>query len=400
MAEAKRVGGEYATATKVAIGFAAAVAAGTLYYYLSTPSNPSSKQVPSSPFPSKRNEHTRVFISGLTVYPVKSLAGVSVQSSKLVAQGLKYDRKWIVVRESVGKDGETHEMLTQRQCPHMCLVQPIINEATGTLTLTLLPGAADSVAGEGNKGSGGVSAKLKAPAKASVTVPLNAEDSAPNVKLEVWGTPLTGKDCGNESAEWLSTVLDTRVRLVCAPEGFKRSVGEKEFVQHLNGEVRGGETENVFFADCYPYLFISEEQVQWLNEQADEASGHLEGARFRGNVTVRGTRSPHDIDSWGRIQAVGRRVGEEGSGGGVQLEFVKPCTRCIMPNVDPDAGIRTKEPGKTLERLRRAEVGGSVQKCFGQNAIQVLDNSSEEDRELFVGQEIVVLSRKAPLQFI
>ncbi|TNE98220.1 MAG: MOSC domain-containing protein, partial [Gammaproteobacteria bacterium] len=53
--------------------------------------------------------------------------------------------------------------------------------------------------------------------------------------------------------------------------------------------------------------------------------------------------------------------------GGVRFSVVKPCSRCVMTTVDPDAG--TKDPGvqplRTLTGFRKTEEGV----IFGMNAI-------------------------------
>ncbi len=47
------------------------------------------------------------------------------------------------------------------------------------------------------------------------------------------------------------------------------------------------------------------------------------------------------------------------------MAFVKPCTRCPMPNVDQVTAEVYDEPGLTLTTFRSLEIGV----VFGQNAI-------------------------------
>ena len=49
-------------------------------------------------------------LTELTIYPVKSLAGIQLQSSELDSMGLQYDRRWMLV----SPDGM---FLSQRKFP-------------------------------------------------------------------------------------------------------------------------------------------------------------------------------------------------------------------------------------------------------------------------------------------
>jgi uncharacterized protein YcbX len=56
-------------------------------------------------------------ITSIYIYPIKGLAGISLQTSKVEKRGLQYDRRWLLVDEN-GK------FLTQRSHPNMALLQP------------------------------------------------------------------------------------------------------------------------------------------------------------------------------------------------------------------------------------------------------------------------------------
>ena len=65
----------------------------------------------------------------------------------------------------------------------------------------------------------------------------------------------------------------------------------------------------------------------------------------------------------------------------VVLKLVKPCTRCTIPNVNPDSAAAGHEPGDTLAGFRAdPRMGGAV--TFGMNAVIV----SGFDSTLRVGQ--------------
>src|SRR5215210_253196 len=65
--------------------------------------------------PRTRLAPSRVTLSGLYVYPIKSCAGISLQRSDLSATGLRHDRRWMLV-------DETGEFMSQRTHPRMALI--------------------------------------------------------------------------------------------------------------------------------------------------------------------------------------------------------------------------------------------------------------------------------------
>ena len=89
-------------------------------------------------------------------------------------------------------------------------------------------------------------------------------------------------------------------------------------------------------------------------------------ANFRPNIVVRGVKQPWDEDNWGKIVISPQRnpanhSSMTGSGSEsslatagaalVHMAVVKPCSRCQIPNLDPNTGIENpdKEPNKTLK---------------------------------------------------
>ncbi|MCH7963957.1 MAG: MOSC N-terminal beta barrel domain-containing protein [Bacteroidetes bacterium] len=53
-------------------------------------------------------------ITGIYIYPIKSLGGISLQSSAVEERGLQYDRRWMLV-------DEVNHFITQRSFPQMAL---------------------------------------------------------------------------------------------------------------------------------------------------------------------------------------------------------------------------------------------------------------------------------------
>lgn len=149
-----------------------------------------------------------------------------------------------------------------------------------------------------------------------------------------------GIDQGDEAADWFSALLGTSCRLV-------RFTGRRE-------TSRGGGT--VAFADGYPLLVISAESLDDLNERLEEP---LPMNRFRPSIVIEG------LGAYGEDSVGVLRVGDA-----VEIELIKPCTRCVITTTDQESGLRGKEPLRTLATYRtRRRSDGSRGVIFGQNAI-------------------------------
>jgi hypothetical protein len=254
-------------------------------------------------------------LTGIFLYPVKSLAGISVPSAELDALGLVGDRRFLVV-------DETGRFLTQRAVPRMALVATAL-DATH-LTLSVSPSA-------------------------SVRVARASDLTAPLRTVSVWKSEnLLAEDCGDEAASFLSEFLSVSCRLVRIGPAFHRPV--------LKSTGRPGDT--VTFADAYPLLVIGEATLADLNDRIlarGEAS--LPMNRFRPNLVIAGAPAFAE-DTWPRLR-VGDAVFRAGG----------PCARCILTTTDQATGARDgPEPLRTLATYRR-DATDPTDVNFGQNLI-------------------------------
>lgn len=64
---------------------------------------------------------SKLFLSGIYIYPVKSLGGICLEVSEVETRGLKYDRRWMLVDES-GK------FITQRTHSQLVLINVAIKK--------------------------------------------------------------------------------------------------------------------------------------------------------------------------------------------------------------------------------------------------------------------------------
>lgn len=153
------------------------------------------------------------------------------------------------------------------------------------------------------------------------------------VEVEVWRDRVAAVRHDGGSA-WFSRTLGRALQLVCMPDDARRPVDA--------AYARAGDV--VSFADGFPILVVNRASVDVLATDV---------RRFRPNLVVDGAE-PWAEDQW-RALAVGA----------LTLRTPKPCARCPIPGIDPDSAAITKEPLRTLARLRTRD----HQAWFGINAI-------------------------------
>ncbi|HWA27425.1 MAG TPA: MOSC N-terminal beta barrel domain-containing protein [Lacunisphaera sp.] len=239
-------------------------------------------------------------VTGLFLYPVKSLRGNAVSAAEFDALGFAGDRRFLVV-DSTGK------FMTQRTVPRMACIDARL--AAGWLTLSA-------------EGAGSVAVSTKGEALGLVRT------------VSVWKSEgLQAEDCGPAAAGWLSSFLNLECNLVRIGAGFSRPI--------LKASARPGDV--VSFADAYPFLVVNEASLAHLNDRIQENQGDpVPMNRFRPSLVVDDC-APFAEDAWSRIR-IGNAIFRNGG----------PCARCIVTTTDQQTGERMgKEPLKTLATFRR-----------------------------------------------
>jgi uncharacterized protein YcbX len=157
--------------------------------------------------------------------------------------------------------------------------------------------------------------------------------------VTVHGRSCQGVDQGDEAADWFSALLGTDCRLV-------RFTGRR-------ATTTGGGT--VAYADGYSLLVVSAESLADLNSRLEDP---LPMNRFRPNIVLEG------LGPWGEDAVDRLRIGD------VEIDLVRPCTRCLVTTTDQNSGVRGREPLRTLATYRTRRLDdGSRGVIFGQNGI-------------------------------
>jgi uncharacterized protein len=271
-----------------------------------------------------------VTIAALNVHPIKSCAGIAVPEALVVETGLEFDRSWMVV-------DERGVFVSQRELPRMALIRPTLKQF-------------DMV--------------LRATGMLALHVALDTVEKP--VRVTVWDDSVAAYDMGDLAAQWFSDFLGRKLRLArFDPE--QRRLSNRRW----SGPI---EAENAF-ADAFPLLVTSSAALAELNRrivQAGHAAVTME--RFRPNLVLDGLEA-HGEDHLDTIVF-------DTQDGPVQLKLVKPCSRCTIPDVNPDTGETGHAVGDTLATYRAdARLDGAL--TFGMNAVML----EGIERTLRVGME-------------
>lgn len=239
-------------------------------------------------------------LTAITRYPVKSCRGQALDAAVVEPWGLVGDRRWMLV-------DETGVALTARECPGLLRVVPQVTD-TGLM--------------------------LTAPGQPPLQVAVPAV--GPLVVVSVWGDTFQATLVENPAAAaWFSEVAGRALRLVYFDDPRRRRTDPRR--SHA-GDV-------VSFADGYPVLLASADSLaelnRWVAEGARAADGPLSMSRFRPNLVVSRSAAWAE-DRWRRV-----RIGE------ATFRSAKACDRCVLTLVDPESGLKTKEPLYSLARHRQ-----------------------------------------------
>jgi uncharacterized protein YcbX len=265
-------------------------------------------------------------VAALTYYPVKGLAGVSVDRAEVTSTGLRHDRSFMLVQP----DGT---FLSQRVVPSMAPLRVAV--------------LADTL-------------RLSADGADDLEVPIRYDGKRRDVSLfNKWFGAGVIQDPAAD--EWFSERLGQPAALVrVTPEHERPGWG-----------VHKGLTG---FGDAHALLITSLSSLDGLNARIVESGGEaIPMNRFRPNIVVAGWDEPHTEDHVLRASA-----------GSVELGYSARSIRCAVPTVDQATGRKSgPEPTRTLATYRRqSDYGGGV--SFGMKAAVLASGT------ICVGDEILV----------
>lgn len=269
-------------------------------------------------------------LSAIYIYPIKSLRGIALDRCAVTSRGFEHDRRWMLV-DATGK------FITQRQQPRLAMV----SVALGTEALL-----------------------VTAPGMDSLQVPYQLERGE-RVRVNIWGDECEALQAGASSDAWFSQYLGLECHLVYMPESTQR---------HVDRSYAVSAQDVVSFADGFPFLLISEASLEELNSRlTDKGVSAVPMERFRPNLVASGC-GPYAEDQWRDIRI-----------GALDFRVVKPCSRCVIPTIDTETGVKAREPLLTLTEYRKQD----NKVYFGQNLVH-LPELAGSSVALAVGDEISI----------
>lgn len=252
---------------------------------------------------------------------------ISVNQLEFDEFGIKHDRRFLLVDEQ-------NEFITQRSTP-------LLSQFTCQLVDRLSVSFNDEI------------------------ISINSMEETGDVFFaNIWEDNVEVVEVSQSVSAWFSKHLNKPVKLV------KQSNAYQRIVENQPPSVQVG------FADAFPMLIANTQSYQWLTEKGMLDVG-IE--RFRANVVFDGTEA-FEEDYWQSF-SVNNKL----------FEVVKPCSRCIMPSVNPETLEVDVSVAQTLAKHRKF----NKRTYFGQNV--VIEASATQIK---VGDEIKNIKRHLNSCFI
>ena len=235
-------------------------------------------------------------LSDIYIYPIKSLAGIRLDSVQIDIRGLKNDRRFMLV------DGKGIFM-TQRTIRQMALLHTAVKDDKLHVWHKDKP---DNV----------------------IVIPAQPKAFIKEQEVDVWGIPSICQVMPKVINEWFQDQLKTECQLVYMPDTAERKMKEKY----------NSARDLVSFADGAPILIAGQAGLDDLNQRLESP---VLMNRFRPNLVFTGG-TPFMEDEWKSV-----KIGQQ------SFKITHRCVRCNVPNINQETAEIVKEPNRTLASFRR-----------------------------------------------
>ena len=236
-------------------------------------------------------------ITGIYIYPIKSMGGIRLETATVEREGLQHDRRWMLLDAN-------DQFITQRQVPELALIQGSLSNA-------------------------GILLSHKNGQHGQVELPFDEEPDSPPFPVKVWSDEVAARAVSGTVNEWLSDALKTRCGLV------------KIETNAMRYSLKGKGGKYVSFADTHPLLLAGSASLYELNSRMETP---LPMTRFRPNLVFDGGK-PFEEDTW-KAFSIGQ----------VQFKNMGLCDRCKVTLIDPETGKTTgAEPLRTMDTFRKMD---------------------------------------------
>ncbi|KAK7745476.1 hypothetical protein SLS53_002974 [Cytospora paraplurivora] len=364
-----------------------------------------------------QNAPNGLFVSEITVYPIKSCGGFKVPPNtewELRPEGFAWDREWCLVHKGSG------QALSQKRYPKMALIRPALDFEAGHLCIHYAE----------------QSSEYRRPRE--IRVPLSSNPAFFRSSLSPSHRPPFSRVCGEEIiAEtyisedingFFSSVLGVPCLLARFPPGgqagnksvrhAKAHLQRHQKSRHSNMEnsnrvgpaissskgspslrvppsppdsdAEQTERQKILLSNESPILAINMASLRALNSEIVGRGGtEVSPAVFRANIVLdsagadpRHVKLAYVEDNWRRI-----RIGQQ------EFKMLGSCRRCHMVCINQDTAEKSQEPFVTLSKTRRFD--GKV--FFGTHMCHIGQGSNSgstrevQNPTVRVGDQITIL---------
>ncbi|KAI1430362.1 hypothetical protein F5Y12DRAFT_709378 [Xylaria sp. FL1777] len=363
-------------------------------------------------------------ITELYIYPIKSLAPVSVERTRLRHEGVEHDRRFMLLK--VQPDGKYRNI----QIPYFpeCALFHQRLDGDGVVVTYRVP-------------SPPIFTPEAPEQRTALRVPLFPKlEGRDLVDVSLGGSPTVAYRMGYPYDQWFTACFGYEVILVYIGDQGRNVLAHRpsehylwrqrqqpqaqgggwlsSISAHIPGLGSGGERkesgsggrDQLVFNDCAPFLVTSKASLRDVSRRLPEGEA-LDMRRFRPNIVV--DEDPHasgqqqglaawEEDYWAELGVTRGATGAEH-----RLALTANCGRCISVNIDLDKGRPAEgESGIVLKKLmadRRVDEGNKYTPIFGRYAFLAPGQEEEEasgdgdgdgdGMEIAVGDEIHVTKR-------
>lgn len=324
--------------------------------------------------PSETRSQPEFFVTGITVYPIKSCGGFPIPRDtdwEVRPEGLCWDREWCLLHKGSG------HALSQKRYPRMALIKPILDFETGQLRVTY-------------------TGRLSDPSQSkTVCVPLSSNPALFHSPFSSPSTPhqtLSSRVCGEEISaktyisdeinDFFTAVLDVPCVLARFPPGGQAAnKSARHSKAHLqkhqknysgqdssyesnslpvvsaitppsppDSDAEQNDRRKILLSNESPILAINMASLRALNEEVAKNGGaEIPSAVFRANIILDSPGSTNNNpqlayaeDNWCRV-----RIGQQ------DFKMLGSCRRCHMVCINQDTAEKSQEPFVTLSKTRR-----------------------------------------------
>ncbi|KAI0106291.1 MOSC domain-containing protein [Nemania sp. FL0031] len=354
-------------------------------------------------------------ITEIYIYPIKSLAPLSVSRTRLRREGGEHDRRFMLLK--VLPDGGYRNI----QIPHFPECALFHQRLDGGDIIVTYHVPSPPIF------------EPEAPEQhTALRVPLSPKlEGRDVVDVSICGSPTLAYRMGDPYDQWFTACFGYQVVLVYIGDQGRDVLAHKPsdhyiwrqprrqqrqqggWLSSISGYipgVGGGEgdqeknaSERLTFSEIAPLLLTSKASLRDVSRRLPEGV-EMDMRRFRPNIVVDGTLQAAgeegeglkawEEDYWGELSVVSSSTGEEH-----RLALTANCGRCTSINIDYDTGRpSTGESGIVLKKLmadRRVDDGNKYSPIFGRYGFLAPQESQDDNDgiEIAVGDEIHVTKR-------